>query len=99
MGAELEALPEAWAALCAELSAEDPALFAQPRVAALGERLRRSAEAVSARAVAIGGLNYKSIASLLSLSKTANPGSSATADTKPAAIVDHVNLRGPGYFH
>lgn len=49
MGAELEALPEAWAALCAELSAEDPALFAQPRVAALGERLRRSAEAVSAR--------------------------------------------------
>ena len=57
------------------------------------------AEAVSARAVAIGGLNYKSIASLLSLSKTANPGSSATADTKPAAIVDHVNLRGPGYFH
>jgi len=49
VGAELEALPEAWAALCAELSAEDPALFAQPRVAALGERLRRSAEAVSAR--------------------------------------------------
>ena len=52
------------------------------------------AEAVSARAVAIGGLTYKSIASILANRSAAKP-----ATTEPAAIADHANLRGPGYFH
>lgn len=56
------------------------------------------AEAVSARAVAIGGLNYKSIASLLRLSAKADP-SSRPARGQPAAVTIHANLRGPGYFH
>ena len=53
------------------------------------------AEAVSARALAIGALTYKSIASIL-----ANNLDRATAPaTEPAAVIDHANLRGPGYFH
>ena len=56
------------------------------------------AEAVSARALAIGGLNYKSIASLLRLSANADP-SSRPAKGQPAAVTIHANLRGPGYFH
>ncbi|MGV2068709.1 IS21 family transposase [Agrobacterium sp. 22-226-1] len=51
------------------------------------------AEAVSARAVEIGGLNCKSIASLLANHKAAKH------STEPSAIIDHANLRGPGYFH
>lgn len=51
------------------------------------------AEAVSARAVEIGGLNCKSIASLLASHKAAKN------STEPSAIIDHANLRGPGYFH
>ena len=57
------------------------------------------AEAVSARAIEIGGLNYKSIASILSLSKKANMTARPRTNTKPAAVIDHANLRGPGYFH
>lgn len=55
------------------------------------------AEAVAARAVAIGGLNYKSIASLLRLSANADP-SARSAKGQPAAVTLHANLRGPGYF-
>ncbi|MGN7712643.1 IS21 family transposase [Agrobacterium radiobacter] len=54
---------------------------------------RDRAEAVSARAVEIGGLNCKSIASLLANHKAAKH------STEPSAIIDHANLRGPGYFH
>lgn len=53
------------------------------------------AEAVSARAIEIGGLTYKSIASILANRLAAK----STTETEPAAIIDHVNLRGPGYFH
>lgn len=51
------------------------------------------AEAVSARAVEIGGLTCKSIASLIATYKAAKP------SAEPAAVVEHANLRGPGYFH
>ncbi len=51
------------------------------------------AEAVSARAVEIGGLTCKSIASLITTYKAAKP------STEPAAVGEHANLRGPGYFH
>ncbi len=54
---------------------------------------RARAEAVSARALEIGGLTYKSIASILANRLAAKP----TTDT--AAVMDHPNLRGPGYFH
>ncbi|MER8996143.1 hypothetical protein [Mesorhizobium sp. M0678] len=54
---------------------------------------RDRAEAVSARAVEIGGLNCKSIASLIANHKAARH------STEPTAIVDHANLRGPDYFH
>ncbi|MES0123165.1 IS21 family transposase [Mesorhizobium sp. C420B] len=54
---------------------------------------RNRAEAVSARAVEIGGLNCKSIASLIANHKAARH------STEPTAIVDHANLRGPDYFH
>jgi transposase len=52
------------------------------------------AEAVSARAVTIGALNYKSIASILAhkLDQDSRP-------TESAAVIDHPNVRGPGYFH
>jgi transposase len=53
------------------------------------------AEAVSARAIEIGGLTYKSIASILANRLTAK----SPTETETAAIIDHVNLRGPGYFH
>ncbi|KNY33408.1 MULTISPECIES: IS21 family transposase [Rhizobium/Agrobacterium group] len=51
------------------------------------------AEAVSARAVEIGGLNSKTIASLIATYKSKTP------PTEPAAVVEHANLRGPSYFH
>ncbi len=52
------------------------------------------AEAASARAVAIGALTYKSIASILSL------GLDRTAPSAEAApVLLHPNLRGPRYFH
>ncbi|WP_254019420.1 hypothetical protein [Mesorhizobium escarrei] len=54
---------------------------------------RDRAEAISARAVEIGGLTCKSIAALIANQKAARPA------TGPGAIMDHANLRGPGYFH
>ncbi|MER8608962.1 hypothetical protein NKH48_35870 [Mesorhizobium sp. M1233] len=51
------------------------------------------AEAVSARALEIGGLNCKSITALIKTHKA----SRHTAE--PAAVGEHANLRGPGYFH
>jgi transposase len=52
------------------------------------------AEAVSARAVAIGALNYKSIASIL-----ANKLDRDARQPESAAVIDHPNVRGPDYFH
>ena len=52
------------------------------------------AEAASARAVAVGALTYKSIASILSLGldRSAPP-------AEAAPVMLHPNLRGPRYFH
>src|SRR3954452_3087798 len=52
------------------------------------------AEAVSARALQIGALTCKSVASIL-----ANRSGRRSDTGEPAAVVDHANLRGPGYFH
>ena len=52
------------------------------------------AETVSARAVEIGALNYKSIASIL-----ANKLDRSSRQTENAAVIDHPNVRGPRYFH
>ncbi|MER9158376.1 IS21 family transposase [Mesorhizobium sp. M0778] len=54
---------------------------------------RERAETVSARAVEIGGLTCKTIASLIYTQKRAGQ------STEPAAVMEHANLRGPGYFH
>lgn len=51
------------------------------------------AEAVSARAIEIGGLTCKTVTSLLTTYKT------ASHSAEPAAVMEHANLRGPGYFH
>lgn len=49
-------------------------------------------EAVAARAVQIGALTYRSIASILANRMEApRPGTET--------VVDHANIRGPGYFH
>lgn len=52
------------------------------------------AEAVSAHAVAIGALTYKSIASIIAhkLERRRSAAESAT-------VIDHPNVRGPHYFH
>ena len=52
------------------------------------------AEAVSARAVAIGALTYKSLASIL-----AHNLDRARPQPESAAVIDHPNVRGPRYFH
>jgi len=52
------------------------------------------AESVSARAVEIGALNYKSIASIL-----ANKLDRRSRQTENATVIDHPNVRGPGYFN
>jgi transposase len=52
------------------------------------------AEAVSARAVGIGALTYKSIASIL-----AHRLDRATPPADDVPVIDHPNVRGPGYFH
>ena len=54
---------------------------------------RERAEAVSARAVEIGGLTCKTITALIATHK------SNRHSTEPAAVMEHANLRGPGYFH
>ena len=49
-------------------------------------------EAVAARAVQIGALTSRSIASILANRLDASRSAAGT-------IVDHANIRGPGYFH
>jgi len=51
-------------------------------------------EAVSARALELGVLNCKGVASLLAR----KPDASAN-NNPPATLFDHANLRGPGYYH
>jgi transposase len=51
-------------------------------------------EAVSARAVELGVLNCKGVAALLARKPDA-----AAKDSPPAPLIDHANLRGPGYYH
>jgi len=53
------------------------------------------AEAVSARALEIGAFNCKSVAALLAGKSRA----SGARDGAPATLLDHENLRGPGYYH
>ena len=53
------------------------------------------AERVACRAVEIGALNYKSIASILANNLDRRRGAS---DAEGAVIV-HSNIRGPRYFH
>jgi transposase len=52
------------------------------------------AERVAARAVEIGALNYKSIASILAHNLDHRPTASA-----PDTVMMHANIRGPRYFH
>ena len=52
------------------------------------------AEAVAARAVAIGALTYKSVASILE-----NNLDRAPQTSESTVVIDHPNVRGPGYFH
>ena len=54
------------------------------------------AEAISARAVEIGALNYRSVASILlnNLDKAA-----AARGRVEATLFDHPNVRGPRYFN
>jgi transposase len=52
------------------------------------------AEAVSAHAVAIGALTYKSVASIL-----AHKLERRRSAAESAAVIDHPNVRGPDYFH
>ncbi len=53
------------------------------------------AEAVSARAVEIGALNYRSIASII----TNNLDRTAAPKQGQLTLFDHPNVRGPRYFH
>lgn len=50
------------------------------------------AEAVSAHAITIGALTVRSIAAIIDRGLDRGPG-------RPQAVIDHPNLRGPGYFH
>lgn len=52
------------------------------------------AEAVAARAVAIGALTYKSVASILK-----NNLDRASPAAESSTVIEHQNLRGPRYFH
>ncbi|MGP0088771.1 MAG: IS21 family transposase [Xanthobacteraceae bacterium] len=52
------------------------------------------AEAVAARALAIGALTYKSVASILK-----NNLDRAPSAAESNSVIEHQNLRGPGYFH
>jgi hypothetical protein len=53
------------------------------------------AEAISARAVELGVLNCKGVASLLARKRD----SAAAKDSSPATLFDHANLRGPRYYN
>jgi transposase len=55
---------------------------------------RSRAEAVAARAFAIGALNYKSVESILK-----NNLDRAPAAAESATVIEHTNVRGKGYFH
>jgi transposase len=52
------------------------------------------AEAVAARALAIGALTYKSVASILE-----NNLDRAPQTSEDTVLIDHPNVRGPDYFH
>ena len=52
-------------------------------------------EAVSARALELGVLNCKGVAALLAR----KPDDAAAKNEPPAPLLDHPNLRGPGYYH
>jgi transposase len=52
-------------------------------------------EAVSARALELGVLNCKGVASLLAR----KPESVTAEDSAPATLIEHANLRDPGYYH
>jgi transposase len=54
---------------------------------------RARSETVAARAVAIGALNYQSIASIISAKLDRPP------DPEPQRVITHANLRGSDYFH
>ena len=51
-------------------------------------------EAVSARAVELGVLNCKGVASLLA--RKFDP---SAADSSPVTLIDHANVRGPRYYN
>jgi len=51
-------------------------------------------EATAAHAVAIGALSYKGVASILR-----NNLDRASPTAESASVLDHANVRGPGYFH
>jgi transposase len=53
----------------------------------------RHAEMIAAQALASGALTYKSIAALIAAQRDRDPPAPDTA------VIDHPNLRGPGYFH
>ena len=53
------------------------------------------AEAVSVRALEIGALTCKSIASILAHKRD----KTASNDVAQKTLFEHVNLRGPGYYH
>ena len=52
-------------------------------------------EAASARALELGALNCKSVASLLAQKRD----KAAATDASQASLFDHANVRGPGYYH
>jgi len=52
------------------------------------------AEAVAARALAIGALTYKSVASILDHNLDRAPQAAESG-----VVISHQNVRGPGYFH
>jgi transposase len=51
-------------------------------------------EAIAARALAVGALTYKSVASILQ-----NNLDRASPAAESASVLDHTNVRGPNYFH
>jgi transposase len=53
------------------------------------------AESVAARALAIGAFTYKSVVSILANNLDRAPSPAAENNT----VIEHQNLRGPGYFH
>jgi len=52
-------------------------------------------EAVSSRTLELGVLNCKGVAALLAR----KPDDATAKDGSPIPLLDHANLRGPGYYH